>query len=122
MFKQLKNIGLAVLSSVVVTLPSQAAERINFVYGPVKLSLQVNSLDIFVNDNIVNKNLEFYLNLVDADEEDKQRLREILTTKAEVDPIRLGNFTKKREQKDSTIKKLRVEKSILSDDTSSRSA
>ena len=92
MFKQLKNIGLAALSSVVVTLPSQAAERINFVYGPVKLSLQVNSLDIFINENIVNKNLEFYLNLVDADEKDKQRLREILTTKAEVDPIIIARF------------------------------
>jgi predicted dienelactone hydrolase len=92
MLKQLKYLALSTLSAVLMTLPSQAAEKINFVYGPIKASLDVNSLDIFAKENIVNNQLAFYLNLLNADEEDKQRLREILTKKADLDPIIISRF------------------------------
>ncbi len=92
MFKQLKNLGLSALSAVLMTLPAQAAEKINFVYGPIVLSLKVNSLEIFANENIVNNELAYYLNLVNVDEEDKERLREILTKKAELAPLLIYRF------------------------------
>jgi hypothetical protein len=92
MFKQLKNIGWSLLSSFLVTLSSQAAERIDFIYGPIKVSLEVNSLDIFAKENIVNNELAYYLNLANVDKGDKKRLREILTKKAELDPIIIFRF------------------------------
>ena len=92
MFKQLKNISLSALSAVLITLPSEAAEKINFVYGPFLASLEVNSLDIFAKENIVNNQLAYYLNLANVDEEDQKRLREILTKKAELDPIIIARF------------------------------
>ncbi len=92
MFKQLKNIGLSALSAVLISLPVQAAEKINFVYGPIVVSLRVDSLDIFANENIVNKELAYYLNLANVNEAGKKRLREILTKKAELDPILIYRF------------------------------
>ena len=73
MFKQLKNISLSALSAVLITLPSEAAEKINFVYGPFLASLEVNSLDTFAKENIVNNQLAYYLNLANVDEEDQKR-------------------------------------------------
>ena len=37
MFKQLKNIGLSALSSILIAFPSQAAEKINYIYGLISV-------------------------------------------------------------------------------------
>jgi predicted dienelactone hydrolase len=92
MFKKFKNISLSALSALLITLPAQAAEKINFIYGPIKLSLRVSSLDIFAKEDIVNNDLAYYLSLANVDEADKKRLQEILTKKAEFDPIVISRF------------------------------
>ncbi len=73
-------------------LPTQSAEEIDFVYDSVEKSLKVNSLEKFVNDNIVDENLGFYFNLLDVSETDKQLFREVLTKKIEIDPVVLSRL------------------------------
>ena len=92
MLKKLRNIGLGTLSAIFITLPLQAAERINFVSGAFKVSLRVDSLEVFAKENVVNKELAWYLNLAGVDEEGKKNLREILTKKAKLDPIIIYRF------------------------------
>ena len=92
LFKRLKKISLTALSAVFITLPVQAAEKINFVYGPLILSLKVNSLDIFAKENIINKDLAYYLNFANLDETEKQRFRDVLTEKTELDPLIIYRF------------------------------
>ncbi len=91
---RLKNIGLTAISAFLMALPVQAAEKINFLYGPFLVSLKVDSLDIFAKENIVNSELAFYLNFANVDEAGKQRLREILSKKAELDPLVIYRFVK----------------------------
>ena len=92
LMKNWKYILLAVISSFCLTLPSLAAEKINIIYGSVKLTLQVDSLEKFANEGIVNKELEFYFKAAGLEDKQIEALRKTLLTKYPIDGVQLSTF------------------------------
>ncbi len=75
------------LITVLSTAISVKAQTLFFVYPPFNESLQVESLDTFAREGIVNQDLDFYLDLARADESAKIKFREVLNTPAVIDPL-----------------------------------
>ncbi|MFM1841583.1 MAG: hypothetical protein RLZZ490_314, partial [Cyanobacteriota bacterium] len=86
------SIGLGSLATVITSLPGKTAENIFFTYGPVRLTVRVESLENFVKDGTVDSNLSFLFNLVGASDQDLERLRELMQVRADVNPIVLSKF------------------------------
>ena len=80
--------SLITLGSIVCTslaMPTFAAEKIFFVYSPIKASLRVNSLEEFAQNGTVNKNLKTYFGLIKPSEEEKEQFQKALTTPVDID-------------------------------------
>jgi len=86
------SFGLGTLATLAAQLPGKTAENIFFTYGPIKLTVKVESLEKFVDHGEVDSNLGFLFNLVGASDTELERLREILTFRANVDPLVLNRF------------------------------
>ncbi|MDJ0900636.1 MAG: alpha/beta hydrolase [Xenococcus sp. MO_188.B8] len=79
---------IGTLTSVGSFVPAQAAQTINFLTpSPLKFSLSISSLETFAADGTVDRSLADYMRFAGANEEDKERFREILLKRAEIDPI-----------------------------------
>lgn len=81
-------LGIAAVS--LTSFPVKAAEKLFLTYGPLKLSVNVESLETFAKDGTVNDDLEEYLGLIAPDKRDE--FREVLTKKAEIDPVLVSRF------------------------------
>jgi predicted dienelactone hydrolase len=88
----IRPLTLAILSTLITTIPGRAAERIYLTYGPINWSIKVDSLASFAKEGTVNKDLEFYLNLLETNTEQQAKFREILLKRAEVNPVVLSRF------------------------------
>ena len=86
LFSFLSQFSLTSLLIVLSSISVKAAEKVHFIYGPLNLSLKVESLALFAEEGIVNPELDYYLKAVGADEEQKEQFREALQKKAEIDP------------------------------------
>lgn len=84
------SLGVGAICAILSTIPVNAAERIYFDYGPLGLSISVDSLETFAKEGKINKELEFYIKRVS--EENQATFREVLQTKQEVDPVQLYRF------------------------------
>ncbi|WP_013322655.1 alpha/beta hydrolase [Gloeothece verrucosa] len=71
-------------------LPVSAAEQIYLTYGPLKLSLKVDSLETFAKDGTINNDLGFYLKRTSP--EQQAQFREALTKRVDIDPVLLSRF------------------------------
>ncbi|MBR8831258.1 MAG: alpha/beta hydrolase [Chlorogloea purpurea SAG 13.99] len=56
------------------------------------MSLKVESLEAFARDNIINKDLDFYLQITGLTNQQKIDLRKTIVTKYDIDPIALSRF------------------------------
>lgn len=83
---------LATITGIITALPSHAAETIYFTYSSLKFSLKVESLVEYAETGKINRDLEFYLGLVN--EKEQKEFRNVLTDKAEIDPILLSRMLK----------------------------
>ncbi len=72
------------------SLPLKAAEKIKFVYTPLVISLPVSSLEKFAEDGTVDKYLRDYLGR--ATPVEKEKFREALLKKVDVNPIFVSRF------------------------------
>ena len=89
-FNQIRNsLILATVSAILTALPLCAAEKILILYGPVRLSLKVDSIETFAKEGIVNKELDFYLNAVGVKQEQHSGLQKALTKRYDIEPIHL---------------------------------
>jgi predicted dienelactone hydrolase len=85
-----RYLSLGILSALLTSIPVIAAEKLFLIYGPLKLSLRVSSLELFAKEGTINKDLEFYLGK--ANPEQQAKFREALTEKASVDPLLVSRF------------------------------
>lgn len=93
-------IQFSLISSIVGTLaalgsfvPAQAAQTINFITSsPLKFSLSISSLETFAADGTIDRSLADYMRFAGANEEEKERFREILLRRAEINPIVLSRL------------------------------
>lgn len=86
----LRSLVWGIVALMVTAISVRAAEEIHFTFGPVGLSLRVDSLETFAKDGTINKDLEFYLKRVDADKQAK--FREVLDRSVDLDPVLLSRF------------------------------
>lgn len=84
-----------VLNTVTAT-STVAAEDILFLYTPVRLSLSIDSLTEFAQSGTINPDLDFYLRLADATEEETIAFQERLNQSITVDPVRLSRLLNSR--------------------------
>lgn len=88
----LQPFSLGVLAALFVQLPGKAAENIFLTYGPIKLTVKVESLQKFVSDGTIDDNLGFLFNLVGASDTELTKLREVMQIKPDLDPLILSRF------------------------------
>jgi predicted dienelactone hydrolase len=88
--RKMPPLALAVLSAVLTTLPVKAAEQIYLTYGPLKLSLSVDSLETFAKTGKIDQNLGRYINR--ATPEQQAKFREALVEKPDIDPLLVSRF------------------------------
>ncbi len=87
---QARTFAIGLGGAMLTTLPTQAAEKIVVIFGPLNLSIRVESLEEFAKDGVINKNLTLYMGRTTP--EQQAEFRKALTTKAEVDPLVLSRF------------------------------
>ncbi|MGK7945625.1 MAG: alpha/beta hydrolase [Microcystaceae cyanobacterium] len=93
MHRFLTSVGLSVALSVSTSLPLNAAERLFFIFGPLNLSLSIESLEEFAQTGEVNQDLGFYFRLANANLEQQMAFREALNKQVELEnPIYLSRF------------------------------
>ena len=91
--KQIRNsLTLGTIGSILTALPVCAAEKIYIIYGPLRLSLKVESLETFANEGVVNQELDFYLRSAGIKEEEYEEIQQVLLRKYNIDPIYLARF------------------------------
>lgn len=86
----MRSLLLSAIPTLIVVMPVKAAERIYFTYGPLNLSLNVNSLEKFAKTGNINKELEFYMRGVKP--EQQEQFRQALLQRSELNPITLYRF------------------------------
>lgn len=84
------SVTLGVFCALITAIPVKAAENIYLTYGPAKLSLRVESLELFAQENKVNQNLAFYF--IKSTEQEQAKFREALTKRADISPTLLSRF------------------------------
>ena len=86
---QIKSLLLSCLSIGLtsITLPVKAAEKINFVYNPLKFSLSVESLETFVETGEITGNLKDYRAFID--EKQFEQLRNFLAKSYDLEQVNL---------------------------------
>ncbi|MGK7941359.1 MAG: alpha/beta hydrolase [Crocosphaera sp.] len=92
--KNWKTFILVGISFFCLSLPGVAAEKINIIWQSLKLTLEVDSLEKFADELIINQELDFYFKTLGLDNEQKETLRKILVTKYPIDGVQLSRFLK----------------------------
>ena len=86
----LSTVGFAIIA-IGTALPLNAAERINFYYGPLEFSVAVDDLETFARDGEVNE-LAKYLNRFSPQQQ--EQFRSFLTASYPVDPVLVYRFSR----------------------------
>ncbi|ELS03021.1 putative dienelactone hydrolase [Xenococcus sp. PCC 7305] len=86
-----QSLGLSAIALASFMTPIMA-QTLYFLYPPIKEPLRVESLDIFVQDGSVNKNLALFLKVAGTSESGQAKFREVLTKKAAVNPRMVSRF------------------------------
>ncbi len=73
------------------TLPTNAADRIFFNYGPMQFSVSVETLAVFVEEGKIEPELGFYLNRLTPKQQTK--FRNFMRSRYQVNPIIISRFS-----------------------------
>ncbi|MGA9377229.1 MAG: alpha/beta hydrolase [Phormidium sp.] len=90
--KSLRVLTLGILSALLTALPGKAAENIYFQYGPIVRSLPVRSLENFAKTGEIDEDLKFYFQVAKANDETKNKFRELLVKRLEFPPFEVSQF------------------------------
>lgn len=85
----LLNLGCVLGISTVAT-PARSADRVALFVGPLEFSLGVESLQRYANDGKIQPDLAPYIDRLNL--EQREQLRKILGTRAEVTPVTVSQF------------------------------
>ncbi len=87
-----KSFTLAITSAFLTAFPLFAAEQIYIVYDWVSLSLEVDSIETFAKEGIVDPELDVYLSIAGLKQEQQEELRQALLTRYDINPTLLSRF------------------------------
>ncbi|MGK7926460.1 MAG: alpha/beta hydrolase, partial [Spirulina sp.] len=87
----LKTLGLAAFHLAIAwAMPSHSAEKITLRYGPLDFSLRRESLEEYAREGTIAPDLKGFISRLDTGQ--RQHLREILLTEADIDAIAVSQF------------------------------
>ncbi|GBF79626.1 alpha/beta hydrolase [Aphanothece sacrum] len=90
--KTFKQLTLGTLAAILTALPLQAGQRLHFIFGPINISLGIDSLDTFAREGVVTRELADYMRLAGVDDEQKALFREALNTRADINAVQMSRF------------------------------
>ena len=83
---------LATLTTAGIFQSASAAEKIKFIVGPLRLSLNISSLELFATNGTVDRRLADYFRFAGSTESEKNEFREILLKPIAIDPVLLSRL------------------------------
>ena len=86
----IRSLALGTIPAIFSVIPVQAAQTIDFTYGPLGFSIEVDSLELFAKEGKINRELDFYLRRVEP--EAQAKFRKLLSKRYEVNPVQLYRF------------------------------
>ena len=92
LFSIISLFGVGVLTPLTFSFPLHSAEKIYFIYDPLKEYLKVSSLEAFAQDGTIDKNLAFYLDIAGVTQQETDLFRKVLTQKIDVDPVTISRL------------------------------
>jgi predicted dienelactone hydrolase len=87
---KITSLLLGITTACLTAIPVHAAEKLYLSYGPLMLSLRVESLETFAKDGTINQDLGFYLDR--ATPEQQAKFREALLKKIDISPVMVSRF------------------------------
>ena len=84
------SLALATIPAIFSVIPVKAAQTIDFTYGPLGFSIEVESLELFAKEGKINRQLDFYLSRVKP--EAREKFRQALLKREDVNPVQLYRF------------------------------
>ncbi len=87
---KITSLLLGLFSACLTAIPVHAAEKIYLSYGPLMLSLRVESLETFAKEGKINKDLELYL--AQATLEQQAQFRQALLKRVDINPVMISRF------------------------------
>ncbi|MGB7251310.1 MAG: alpha/beta hydrolase [Phormidesmis sp.] len=92
-WQALSLLSLAIACSPQLAKPTYAAERVTFSFGAIERSVSVESLEIYVEEGRVTKELEPYLAYIqNIDPQATEQVRDLLTRRADLDVTTVAQF------------------------------
>ena len=88
--RSIRSLALGTIPVIFSLIPVQAAQTIDFTYGPLGFSIEVDSLELFAKEGKINRELDFYLRRVEP--EAQAKFRKLLSKRYEVNPVQLYRF------------------------------
>ena len=85
-------LGLGILPMLLKPKPVLSAERITTFIGPIQISIAVDSLETFAQEGKINSDLALITNRLD--EQTKDKLREILQQRFDIDPAFISRYAR----------------------------
>ena len=86
----IRSLALGTIPAIFSVIPVNAAQTVDFYYGPLGFSIEVESLELFAKEGKINRQLDFYLRRIKPEARDK--LREDLSRRQDVNPVQLYRF------------------------------
>ncbi|MEL4897124.1 alpha/beta hydrolase [Crocosphaera sp. Alani8] len=88
-FRPFTSVVLGTITSLTLSLPTYAAEKVYFVFDSLGISIPVSDLENYAETGELSQQLNRYFSLAGASEEDRNAFREALSTPAPIkDPLR----------------------------------
>ena len=90
-FRPVSSVIFSTITSLTLTLPSYAAEKVYFVFDSLSVSIPVNDLENYAQTGKLSQQLDRYISLTGSSEEDKNAFREALSSPAPIkDAVRFS--------------------------------
>ena len=86
----IRSLALGTIPAIFSLIPVQAAETIDFDYGPLGFSVKIDSLELYAKEGKVNRELDFYLSRVKP--EAQAKFRKLLNKSYDVNPVIFYRF------------------------------
>ena len=84
------GLGVAMGTALSTAPPAHSAEEIRVLYGPIQITVSIDSLETFVNEGIIEPDLEAYARRFS--DQDLAAIRKTLQSSAEIEQVALANF------------------------------
>lgn len=85
-----KYLGLFAFTAVCTATPAIAAERIYITYGPLEVSVPIESLALFANEGKIDSNLDGFAQYAKQGQLDQ--IQSALQARAEISPVTIAQF------------------------------